>query len=71
MEVMTTEAGGEQAQQQQVFLYKLVQGRSGPSFGVFCARLCGVPAQVRPRPGAALLLACTPVISCSACSLPN
>jgi DNA mismatch repair ATPase MutS len=46
MEVMTSEAGGEQAQQQQVFLYKLVQGRSGPSFGVFCARLCGVPAQV-------------------------
>jgi hypothetical protein len=53
MEVVASEEGGGGGQPQaQVFLYKLAPGHSGPSFGVSCARLCGVPAQVpgsRPR----------------------
>lgn len=35
-----------------IFLYRLTPGHSAPSFGLHCARLCGVPAPILERASA-------------------
>ncbi len=43
------QAGQQGAVEQLVFLYRLVLGHAGPSFGLYCAQSAGVPQAVLER----------------------
>jgi DNA mismatch repair ATPase MutS len=46
--------GGGEAEAPPVFLYRLAPGHSGPSFGLHCARACGLPEPLLERAAAVI-----------------
>jgi DNA mismatch repair protein MSH5 len=50
-------SGAAAGQQEPVFLYKLAPGHSAPSFGLHCARMCGVPDALLRRAAAVVAAA--------------
>jgi hypothetical protein len=47
-------AGPTAADEEVVFLYRLAPGHSAPSFGLHCARLCGLPPALLARAAAVI-----------------